>query len=151
VVNRQMFLPALGQNMPPEPWETGFKDMVIAYPGEIARIKAKFDMAGRFVWHCHIVEHEGNEMMRPTPLGPIRTNRIEHLQPRLEKGRPQPFSVFRLMDHLHRFEHQMCIKTFSIHIFGADPRYCVMLFGECRLGVHRPGGRAVSPSTGRGL
>jgi spore coat protein A, manganese oxidase len=70
VVNRQRFLPALGQNMPPEPWETGFKDMVIAYPGEIARIKAKFDMAGRFVWHCHIVEHEDNEMMRPYTVGP---------------------------------------------------------------------------------
>jgi bilirubin oxidase len=70
VVNRQIFLPTLGQNMPPEPWETGFKDMVIAYPGEIARIKAKFDMAGRFVWHCHIVEHEDNEMMRPYTVGP---------------------------------------------------------------------------------
>ena len=70
VVNRQGFLPALGQNMPPEPWESGFKDTVIAYPGEITRIKAKFDMPGRFVWHCHIVEHEDNEMMRPYTVGP---------------------------------------------------------------------------------
>ena len=70
VVNRQRFLPALGQNMPPEPWESGFKDTVIAYPSEITRIKAKFDMSGRFVWHCHIVEHEDNEMMRPYTVGP---------------------------------------------------------------------------------
>ena len=28
-------------------------------------VKAKFDIPGRFVWHCHIVEHEDNEMMRP--------------------------------------------------------------------------------------
>jgi FtsP/CotA-like multicopper oxidase with cupredoxin domain len=49
----------------PEPWETGFKDTVIAYPGEITRVKAKFDLPGRYVWHCHIVEHEDNEMMRP--------------------------------------------------------------------------------------
>ncbi|MBI5602113.1 MAG: multicopper oxidase domain-containing protein [Deltaproteobacteria bacterium] len=46
------------------PWEAGFKDSVIAYPGEITRIKAKFDIPGLFVWHCHIVEHEDNEMMR---------------------------------------------------------------------------------------
>jgi FtsP/CotA-like multicopper oxidase with cupredoxin domain len=49
----------------PQPWETGFKDTVIAYPGEITRLKAKFDIAGLYVWHCHIVEHEDNEMMRP--------------------------------------------------------------------------------------
>ena len=49
----------------PEPWESGFKDTVIAYPGEITRIALRFKRAGRFVWHCHIVEHEDNEMMRP--------------------------------------------------------------------------------------
>jgi FtsP/CotA-like multicopper oxidase with cupredoxin domain len=49
----------------PQPWEMGFKDTVIAYPGEITRVKAKFDIAGLYVWHCHIVEHEDNEMMRP--------------------------------------------------------------------------------------
>ncbi len=49
----------------PEAWETGFKDTVIAYPGEITRVKMRFDIAGLYVWHCHIVEHEDNEMMRP--------------------------------------------------------------------------------------
>lgn len=50
---------------PPEQWETGWKDTVIAYPDEITRIKARFDIAGLYVWHCHILEHEDNEMMRP--------------------------------------------------------------------------------------
>ncbi len=58
-----------GDIRPPEPWESGFKDTVIAYPGEVTRIKAKFDTAGTFVWHCHIVEHEDNEMMRPYRIG----------------------------------------------------------------------------------
>ena len=53
----------------PEAWETGLKDTVIAYPGEVTRIKAKFDNPGQFVWHCHIVEHEDNEMMRPYRIG----------------------------------------------------------------------------------
>ena len=48
-----------------QPWESGFKDTVIAYPGEITTVKAKFDIEGLYVWHCHIVEHEDNEMMRP--------------------------------------------------------------------------------------
>lgn len=59
-----------GQNTP-LPWETGFKDTVIAYPGEITRIRALFDRAGLFVWHCHMVEHEDNEMMRPYFIGTI--------------------------------------------------------------------------------
>jgi len=54
----------------PESWEAGFKDTVIAYPDEITRVKAKFDLPGLFVWHCHIVEHEDNEMMRPYRVGP---------------------------------------------------------------------------------
>lgn len=54
----------------PEPWETGVKDTVIAYPGEVTRIKARFTTAGQYTWHCHIVEHEDNEMMRPYRIGP---------------------------------------------------------------------------------
>jgi hypothetical protein len=48
-----------------QPWELGYKDTVIAYPGEITTVRVKFDMEGLYVWHCHIVEHEDNEMMRP--------------------------------------------------------------------------------------
>ena len=55
-----------------EAWETGFKDTVVAYPGEITRVRAKFDTPGQFVWHCHIVEHEDNEMMRPYRIGPVQ-------------------------------------------------------------------------------
>ena len=50
---------------PPAPWETGYKDTVIALPGQVTRVRAKFSTPGQFVWHCHIVEHEDNEMMRP--------------------------------------------------------------------------------------
>ena len=50
--------------------ESGYKDTVIAYPGEITRVKAKYDIPGLFVWHCHIVEHEDNEMMRPYIVSP---------------------------------------------------------------------------------
>jgi FtsP/CotA-like multicopper oxidase with cupredoxin domain len=59
-----------GTETPPEPWESGFKDTVIAYPGQVTRIRVKFDVPGQFVWHCHIVEHEDNEMMRPYRIGP---------------------------------------------------------------------------------
>ncbi|OGO26530.1 MAG: bilirubin oxidase [Chloroflexi bacterium RBG_16_52_11] len=59
----------IGDPRPPEAWEIGFKDTVIAYPGEVTRIRAQFNVPGQFVWHCHIVEHEDNEMMRPYRIG----------------------------------------------------------------------------------
>jgi spore coat protein A len=56
---------------PPEPWETGRKDTVTAYPGQVTRIRLHFEVPGQYVWHCHIVEHEDNEMMRPYRIGPL--------------------------------------------------------------------------------
>ena len=53
-----------------QPWERGYKDTVLAYPGEITTVRATYDIAGLFVWHCHIVEHEDNEMMRPYVVSP---------------------------------------------------------------------------------
>ena len=71
VVNRQEGLDGFGAIRGPEVWETGYKDTVISYPGEITRVKALYDIPGFYVWHCHIVEHEDNEMMRPFHVGPI--------------------------------------------------------------------------------
>ena len=55
-----------GKAFPPEPNEVGWKDTVRASPGAVTRIIIKFEgYVGRYVWHCHILEHEDNEMMRP--------------------------------------------------------------------------------------
>ena len=66
-----------GDVRPPEAWESGFKDTVVAYPGEVTRIRARFDTPGQFAWHCHIVEHEDNEMMRPYRIGPVQLGQPE--------------------------------------------------------------------------
>jgi FtsP/CotA-like multicopper oxidase with cupredoxin domain len=50
--------------------EKGWKDTVLANPGEVTRLVATFDLAGTYVWHCHILEHEDNEMMRPLVVLP---------------------------------------------------------------------------------
>jgi len=88
VVNRQALVtnedgetepPArlVGDPRPPEAWESGFKDTVIAYPGEVTRFRVRFTNPGQFVWHCHIVEHEDNEMMRPYRIGPVQPGQPE--------------------------------------------------------------------------
>jgi spore coat protein A, manganese oxidase len=49
-----------------EPNESGWKDTARVNAKTMTRIIVPFvGYAGRFVWHCHILEHEDNEMMRP--------------------------------------------------------------------------------------
>ncbi len=55
-----------GPVVPPEPTESGWKDTVRAHSKMVTRFIVNFNgYPGRYVWHCHILEHEDNEMMRP--------------------------------------------------------------------------------------
>jgi spore coat protein A, manganese oxidase len=86
VLNRQAFdvksylqtgkINYAGIPMPPESNERpAWKDTIKTYGGLITRVIAKFDLPPgtiakpgdefRYVWHCHVLEHEDNEMMRP--------------------------------------------------------------------------------------
>ena len=70
--------------MPPRPEEAGWKDTAISLPGEVLCIVARFDLpaanpklAGtatqlpaEYVYHCHILEHEENDMTRPFQVMP---------------------------------------------------------------------------------
>jgi len=61
----------LGSPRPAPPEEQGWKDTVICPPGQLTRIIVPFmGEPGRYVWHCHMLEHEDNEMMRPFLLRP---------------------------------------------------------------------------------
>jgi spore coat protein A len=84
------FGPTSGAAMPnyngpatgPEPTEIGWKETVKMYPGTVTTVIMRFDLpadppgvtipnsltqpAGKeYVWHCHILEHEEHDMMRP--------------------------------------------------------------------------------------
>jgi FtsP/CotA-like multicopper oxidase with cupredoxin domain len=85
--NKNQFPYLKGRPAPPLPAEAGWKDTVVAYPGQVTRLAVRwaptdllttavpadlyfpFDPNGYYahgyVWHCHIIDHEDNEMMRP--------------------------------------------------------------------------------------
>jgi spore coat protein A, manganese oxidase len=86
ILNRQAFdqptylrtgkIVLTGSPIAPETNERpAWKDTVRTYSGYITRVIAHFDLPAevvakpgeefRYVWHCHILEHEDNEMMRP--------------------------------------------------------------------------------------
>lgn len=55
-----------GNPRPPAANEAGWKDTAVVKPGEVLSILIRFDgYAGRYVYHCHMLEHEDNDMMRP--------------------------------------------------------------------------------------
>lgn len=74
----------------PAPNETGWKDTVQAFPGQVTRIIVRYapqdaptgtapgtnlypfdpTKGPGYVWHCHILDHEDNEMMRPYMVTP---------------------------------------------------------------------------------
>lgn len=49
----------------PLPWESNTLDLVTVYPDEITTVQLTFDLPGLYVWHCHMIDHEDNELMRP--------------------------------------------------------------------------------------
>lgn len=88
----------MGDPIPPQPGELGWKETVEMHPGQVIRVIMKFDLTDaeirdingnpinkpapypivngdppasprtgghEYVWHCHILEHEEHDMMRP--------------------------------------------------------------------------------------
>ena len=68
-----------GKPIAPDPNELGWKETVRMNPGEVTRVIMRFDLpvvtfavplsprtgGHEYVWHCHILEHEEHDMMRP--------------------------------------------------------------------------------------
>lgn len=90
VISRQAFngyrngVPNLaGAPLPPPPYERGWKETVRMNPGEVTTVIMRFDLptvpfvvpssprtgGHEYVWHCHILEHEEHDMMRPLVVG----------------------------------------------------------------------------------
>ncbi len=85
-----------GPIRPPNPNEAGWKDTILVPPGQVTRFVVRFAPQDKavnapdlhypfdpfalgqgYVWHCHIIDHEDNEMMRPDVVlpepGAVRT------------------------------------------------------------------------------
>jgi spore coat protein A, manganese oxidase len=66
----------LGDPIPPDPNERGWKDTVRANKDQFVRLAVRFDDAGdthsdysgNFVFHCHLLDHEDMGMMRPVRI-----------------------------------------------------------------------------------
>jgi spore coat protein A len=74
----------IGDEIAPDLNELGWKETIRMYPGQVTRIIMKFELPNvpfavpqsprtggyEYVWHCHILEHEEHDMMRPMVIVP---------------------------------------------------------------------------------
>jgi spore coat protein A len=84
VVNYNGTPALLGASRGPDANERGWKETVRMNPGEVTTVAIKFDLpkvpfnvplsprthGHEYVWHCHILEHEEHDMMRPLVVMP---------------------------------------------------------------------------------
>jgi len=129
IINRQRFkasvdattaaisnIKLLGQPNLPQPREKGWKDTGIMYPGQVTRVIAKFDRAGEYVWHCHILSHEDHEMMRPYYVGTLPSLRLAESKEEnnlLEQNYPNPFSDFTTIRFFLKNPDYVAIRLFD--------------------------------------
>ncbi|MFF8640821.1 O-aminophenol oxidase PhsA [Streptomyces sp. NPDC015345] len=66
-------------DIPLAPNEHGWKDVFRVPGGQMLRVMGKFDGAyGRFMYHCHLLEHEDMGMMRPFVVMPKEALKFDH-------------------------------------------------------------------------
>jgi spore coat protein A, manganese oxidase len=66
-------LELVGTARPPAENEAGWKDTAVVNPGDVLTILVRFEgYTGRYVFHCHMLEHEDNDMMRPYEVVPVK-------------------------------------------------------------------------------
>ena len=117
-----------GPSEPPSPEESGWKDTFIAPPGKVTRVRIRFapqytrekDLVPGFnpfpfdatagpgyVWHCHILDHEDNDMMRPMKMmPPVATTARAGRQSGAPAQRPQPTAAPAEVTHHQQPERE---------------------------------------------
>ncbi|GAA2236629.1 multicopper oxidase domain-containing protein [Streptomyces indiaensis] len=68
-----------GTDIPLAPNERGWKDVFRVPGNQMLRVMGRFDGAhGRFMYHCHLLEHEDMGMMRPFVVMPAQVLKFDH-------------------------------------------------------------------------
>jgi FtsP/CotA-like multicopper oxidase with cupredoxin domain len=67
--------------------ERGWKDVVCCHPGQRTRVALRFGpYTGQYMYHCHILEHEDHDMMRPYLVVPARMSPVATSDPGARPG-----------------------------------------------------------------
>jgi spore coat protein A, manganese oxidase len=135
----------IGAPVPADPNERGWKDVIKSYPGEVTTYMVRFaptdlplhtpklisrytfdpSVGPGYVWHCHIVEHEDNDMMRPLNVQPnpsrgiikagqILTDNNPVAGFALEQNSPNPFSTSTTIKFTIPNDSHVTLKLYNL-------------------------------------
>ena len=101
--------------------QDGWKDTYVMLPGEVTRVIAKFDLPGRYVWHCHILSHEDHDMMRPFEVSTTAARLAQQnisTQPAVQTDNfnvyPNPFAFNTIINFQVSAKSKVNIKIFNL-------------------------------------
>jgi hypothetical protein len=134
-----------GNPIPAEPNERGWKDVIKSYPGEVTTYMVRFaptelplgipkllarysfdpSKGPGYAWHCHIVEHEDNDMMRPMNVLPNPSRGIVSAYKNLSdnnpvagfnlsQNSPNPFSTSTAIMYTIPYDSRVTIKLYNV-------------------------------------
>ena len=122
--------------------EMGWKDTYVAYPGEVTTFIARFAPTDKplnasrselifnfnpgigpgYVWHCHILDHEDNEMMRPYSVRPLLVYSASGMKGiegyALEQNNPNPLNTETEIHFITPVAGHVNLTLYNIH--GAE-------------------------------
>ena len=128
---------ATGPPVQPDAAEAGWKDTAVVHPDQMMRVITRFDdYTGQYPYHCHILEHEENDMMRQfevvnSAIGVEASAQSYSFG--LERNRPNPFDYrtsinFQLPKNTH-----VSLKVYDIR----GRLVCTLLDGVQPAGRHQ--------------
>ncbi len=134
-----------GSPTPPDSNERGWKDTFRMNPGEVTRVLVRFapqdgvspypfDATAEpgYVWHCHILEHEDNEMMRRYMILPPVLANTKAEEKGMLQNYPNPFNPETQI--AFRLPHAGKVDLRIFNILGQEVRRLVS--GEITAGEH---------------
>ncbi|MGC4864821.1 multicopper oxidase domain-containing protein [Micromonospora sp. DT53] len=77
----------VGAPLPVAPEETGWKDTITVAPNSLVTVAGRYgDFAGRFMYHCHLLDHEDEGTMRPLVILPQSALELHHRMAGMHAG-----------------------------------------------------------------
>ena len=109
-----------GPPEPPAEQEVGRRDMVNCPPGYVTRVlTSKFNRLGKYVYHCHILAHEENDMMRPfevvlpNQMGGGMLAGLDPLSATLGANSPEPFHRYTTISYAVGSEQRVKLSVYN--------------------------------------
>ena len=152
------YLNDLGASLPLFPEDSGAQDTVWIAPGQALQLKVTWDLAGSYVYHCHILSHEDHTMMRPLDvINPVvGTSRPDRLKGTADADQIRPLGSDDVAIAGFGDDHFLASRNDGDDVYdggqGVDGYDCTRINAAVLIDLQASGGRvgvASGPEIGK--